>query len=126
MKTSIDCDFVSALSLFWGSAIMLPADYVFGLALALVVTLNLYFASRIERERVAMQWDRNGEPTWYAPKWIMMWGMVAFMAAVRLFIWLASTYAPQRVHGVQLGIVIFSVIAAGSHLFVLMKARAAR
>jgi hypothetical protein len=47
-----------------------------------------------------------------------MWGMVAFMAAVRLFIWLPSTYAPQRVHGVQLGIVIFSVIAAGSHLFV--------
>ena len=97
---------------------MLSADYVFGLALALVVTLNLYFASRIERERVAMQWDRNGEPTWYASKWIRMWGMVAFMAAVRLFIWLPSTYAPQRVHGVQLGIVIFSVIAAGSHLFV--------
>jgi hypothetical protein len=32
----------------------------------------------------------------------------------------------QRVHGVQLGIVIFSIIAAGSHPFVLMKARAAR
>jgi hypothetical protein len=53
-----------------------------------------------------------------------MWGMIAFMAAVRLFIWLASTYAPQHVHGVELGIVIFSLIAAGSHLFVLMKARA--
>ncbi|WP_167771704.1 hypothetical protein [Bradyrhizobium niftali] len=52
--------------------------------------------------------------------------MIAFMAAVRLFIWLASAYVPQRVHGVELGIVIFSVIAAGSHLFVLMKARAAR
>jgi hypothetical protein len=38
---------------------MLSADYVFGLALALVVMLNLYFASRIECERVAMQWDRN-------------------------------------------------------------------
>ena len=46
------------------------------------------------------------------------------MVAVRLFIWLASTYAPQSVHGVELGIVIFSVIAAGSHLFVLMKAKA--
>lgn len=105
---------------------MLPADYAFGLALAVVVALNLYFGPRIERERVAMQWGRNGEPTWYAPKWLAMWGMLAFMVAVRLFIWLASTYAPQRVHGVELGIVIFSVIAAGSHLFVLMKARAVR
>ncbi|WP_377831171.1 DUF1648 domain-containing protein (plasmid) [Bradyrhizobium lupini] len=105
---------------------MLPADYAFGLALALVIAFNLYFGPRIERERVAMQWGRNGEPTWYAPKWLAMWGMIVFMTAVRLFIWLASTYAPQRVHGVELGIVIFSVIAAGSHLFVLMKARAAR
>lgn len=104
---------------------MSPADYVFGLAVALFVTLNLYFAPRIERDRIAMQWGRNGEPTWSAPKWFAMWGVVVFMGAVRLFIWLVSTYAPQSVHGVELGIVIFSVVALASHLFVLMKARAA-
>lgn len=103
---------------------MLPADYVFGSAVAFVIGLNLYLGPRIESARVAMQWGSNGELTWCAPKWLAMWGMIAFMAAVRLFIWLASTYAPQHVHGVQLGIVIFSLIAAGSHLFVLMKARA--
>jgi len=102
---------------------MVPADYVFGFAIALVVASNLYLGPRIEGERVAMQWGPNGEPTWYAPKWLAMWGMIAFMAAVRLFIWLASTYAPQHVHGAELGIVIFSLITAGSHLFVLMKAR---
>jgi len=103
---------------------MVPADYVFGFAVALVVALNLYLGPRIESARVAMQWGSSGEPTWYAPKWLAMWGMIAFMAAVRLFIWLASTYAPQHVHGAELGIVLFSLIAAGSHLFVLMKARA--
>jgi hypothetical protein len=102
---------------------MVPADYVFGSAIALVVGLNLYLGPRIETDRVAMQWGPNGEPTWYAPKWLAIWGMIAFMAAVRLFIWLASTYAPKHVHGAELGIVIFSLIAAGSHLFVLMKAR---
>lgn len=102
---------------------MLPADYIFGFAVALVVGFSLYFGPRIERERVAMQWGPNGEPTWYAPKWLAMWGMIVFMASVRLFIWLASTYAPQHVHGAELGIVIFSLVAAGSHLFVLMKAR---
>jgi hypothetical protein len=104
---------------------MLPADYVSGLAVALVVTLNFYFGRRIEQDRIAMQWGRNGEPTWSAPKWFAMWGMVVFMGSVRLFIWLVSTYAPQSVHGVELGIVIFSVATLGSHLFVLMKARAA-
>jgi len=73
---------------------MVPADYVFGFAIALVVALNLYLGPRIESGRVVTQWDPNGEPTWYAPKWIAMWGMIAFMAAVRLLIWLASTYAP--------------------------------
>jgi hypothetical protein len=104
---------------------MLSADYVFGLALVSVVTFNLYFGPRIEQERIAMQWGLNGEPTWSAPKWLAMWGVVVFMLAVRLFIWLASTYAPQSVHGVELGIVILSVVTAGSHLLVLMKARAA-
>lgn len=103
---------------------MVPADYVFGFAIAFVVGSNLYLGSGIETERVAMQWGPNGEPTWYAPKWLAMWGMIAFMAAVRLFIWLAWTYAPKHVHGAELGIVIFSLIAAGSHLFILMKARA--
>ncbi|PWE78689.1 hypothetical protein XF30_19985 [Bradyrhizobium sp. SUTN9-2] len=103
---------------------MVPADYVFGFAIAVVIGANLYLGPRIASERVAMQWGPSGEPAWYAPKWLAMWGMIAFMAAVRLFIWLASTYAPQHVHGAELGIVIFSLIAAGSHLFVLMKARA--
>lgn len=103
---------------------MVTADYVFGSAIALVVALNLYFGPHIASERVAMQLGPAGEPTWYAPKWLAMWGMIAFMMTVRLFIWLASTYAPQHVHGVELGIVVFSLIAAGSHLFVLMKARA--
>lgn len=103
---------------------MVPADYVFGLAIALVIGSNLYLGPRIANERMAMQWGPNGEPTWYAPKWLAMWGTIAFMVAIRLFIWLVSTYAPQHVHGAELGIVIFSLIALGSHLFVLMKARA--
>lgn len=41
---------------------MLPADYVFALALALVVMFNLYFGPRIERERVAMQWAVTASP----------------------------------------------------------------
>lgn len=105
---------------------MLSADYVLGFAVALVVAFNIYFGRRIEGERVAMQWGRDGEPTWYAPKWLAMWGMIVFMAAVRLFIWLASVCTPQYVHGAELGMVVFSVIAAGSHLFVLTKATASR
>jgi hypothetical protein len=94
-----------------------------GFAIALAVGLNLHLGPRIASERVAMQWDPSGEPIWYAPKWLAMWGMIAFMAAVRLFIWLASTYAPKHVHGAELGTVIFSLTADG-HRLILMKARA--
>src|ERR1700761_8758655 len=105
---------------------MLPADYVFGAAVALIVASNLYFGSRIEQTRVAMQWRSDGEAAWRAPKWLAIWGVVFFMVAVRFVIWLASAYAPSSVHSAEPGIVIFSAVVAGSHLFVLMKARTER
>jgi hypothetical protein len=104
---------------------LLAADYVFGAAVVLVVGCSLYCGPRIKRERVAMQWGVDGKPTWPAPRWVAPWCMVPFMLAIRLFIWLASTYAPQSVHGAELGIVLFSVIAIGSHIFVLKMAEKA-
>jgi hypothetical protein len=104
---------------------LLAADYVFGAAVALVVGCNLYFGPRINRERVAMQWRSDGKPTWYASKWVALWGTVLFLLAVRLVIWLASTYAPQSVHGAELGIVLFSAIVTAAHVFVLKAAQRA-
>jgi hypothetical protein len=69
-----------------------------------------------------MQWGFDGKPTWYAPKQVALWGMVLFMLAIRFFIWLASTYAPQSVHGLEPGIVGFSVITAAVQIFVLKMA----
>ncbi|MEA2920697.1 MAG: hypothetical protein QOF07_660 [Bradyrhizobium sp.] len=39
--------------------------------------------------------------------------------------WLASTYTPQIVHGVEPGIVLFSVGVAAAHIFVLKAAEKA-
>jgi hypothetical protein len=104
---------------------MLAADYVFGLAIAFVVGCNLYLGTRIRADRIAMQWGSDGKPTWYAPKWLALWGVIPFMLAVRFFIWLATVYAPQSVHGVELGIALFSVVVVASHLFVLKRAERA-
>jgi Protein of unknown function (DUF1648) len=101
---------------------MLPADYFFAASVAFVVACNLHFGPRISSDRVAMQWGLDGSPNWYAPKWLALWGMVAFMLAVRLFIWLTATYAPQHVHGVQLGILGMSATVAAAHFFVLKTA----
>lgn len=102
---------------------MLAADYVFCAAILIVIGCSLYFGPRIKGERIAMQWGVDGRPTWYAPRQIGLWWMVAFMLAVRLFIWAASTYFPARVHGIDAGIIGLSVIGAGAHLYVLMAAR---
>jgi Domain of unknown function (DUF1648) len=104
------------------ASVVLSADYVFAAALAFVVGCSLYFRPRIQSDRVAMQWGVAGRPNWYAPKWLALWGTVPFMLILRLFIWLAVTYTPQLVHGVQSGIVIMSVTVAAAHLYTLNKA----
>ena len=48
--------------------------------------------------------------------------MLVFMLAVRLFIWWASAYIPQKVHDVQFGILIFSVGFPLAYLYVVKKA----
>ncbi|MDE5452328.1 hypothetical protein GWE18_05470 [Bradyrhizobium sp. CSA112] len=71
---------------------------------------------------MAMQWGLDGEPTWGAPKAVGLWGMVAFALAVRLLIWVASTYAPEKVHGAEIGLLLFSVIVAAVHVLTLRRA----
>jgi hypothetical protein len=105
---------------------VLPADYVFVVSLAFMAGCNLYFGPRIMSDGVAMQWGLDGRPNWYAPKWLALWWSVAFVLAIRLFIWLAASYAPQHVHGVQLGILIMSVGVPAAHLYTLRTAATAR
>jgi hypothetical protein len=87
-----------------------------------MIGCNLYGEPRIARERIAMQWGLDGQPTWDAPKRIVLWGMVVFMLMVRLIIWTATTFAPEEVHGADLGLILASVIIAASHIFIVLNA----
>jgi hypothetical protein len=101
---------------------MLAADFVFLIAVGFVIACNLYFEPRIKSDRIAMQWGADGKPTWSAPKRVALWGMVAFMLIVRVLIWASMTYTPETTHSPELGVALFSIIAALSHVFVLSKA----
>ncbi len=101
---------------------MSSADLIFWPVVALLAACNLYFAPRIRSDRIAMQWGFDGRPTWYAPKAVGLWGMVAFALAVRLLIWGLSTYAPTKVHGAEVGLLLFSVIFGASYVLMLRKA----
>ena len=101
---------------------MSSADLIFWPVVALLAACNLYFAPRIRSDRIAMQWGFDGRPTWYAPKAAGLWGMVGFALAVRLLIWGLSTYAPARVHGAEIGLLLFSVTFAASYALLLRKA----
>jgi hypothetical protein len=48
--------------------------------------------------------------------------MVVFMLIVRLIIWTAVTFAPDKVHGAEPGLVLASVIVAASHIFIVLQA----
>ncbi len=101
---------------------MLVADYVFWSAVIFMVACNLYYGPRIAGDRIAMQWGLDGRPTWFAPKGIALWGMVAFVLAVRLLIWAATSYVPEYVDGPETGLTFFSVIVTAAHLWVLRSA----
>jgi hypothetical protein len=100
----------------------MTAEYVFWIAVLVMAGCNLYFLPRITCDRIAMQWGLNGRPTWYAPKAVGLWGMVALALAVRLLIWAASTYIPEKVHGVEIGLSIGSVILLAGYLMTLVAA----
>ena len=101
---------------------MLAADYVVWPALAFIVVANLYYGPRIKSDRMAMQWALDGKPTWYAPKAMALWGIVAFALAVRLLIWAAMTYVPDKVNGAEIGLLLFSIIVVAVHLLMLRAA----
>lgn len=101
---------------------MLTADLAFVAALIVMVGCNLYFSPRIAGERIAMQWGLDGKPTWTAPKLAGMWGMVALAVIVRLVIYLAMAYTPDKVHAPEIGVLLFSIIIAAAHVFTLAMA----
>lgn len=101
---------------------MLAADWVFWPAVAFVAGCSLHYGSRIKNERMAMQWGLDGKPTWYAPTKIALWGTVALMLAVRLLIWAAMIYVPDRVNSPEIGLTLFSIIIATAHVWILRSA----
>jgi hypothetical protein len=48
--------------------------------------------------------------------------MLAFALGVWLLIWVAMTYTPDKVHGPEIGLLVFSVIVAAAHVWVLRAA----
>ena len=42
---------------------MMTADYAFAAAIAVMIAGSVYFAPRIARERIDMQWGLDGKPT---------------------------------------------------------------
>jgi hypothetical protein len=106
----------------WKEDRMLPADYVFWPVVAAMAASNLYFSQRVAGDRMAMQWDANGKPIRTAPKAVGLWSMVAFALAVRLLVWMLATYVPEKAHGAETAVLLFSLIVAASHV---IMARAA-
>lgn len=101
---------------------MMMADYVFWPAVVVMIACSFYFGSRIHGDRMAMQWGFNGEPTWFAPKGIGLFGLAAFALAVRGLIWAAMTWIPERVHGAEIGLLLFSLIVVATHVIMLRAA----
>lgn len=101
---------------------MLTADIALVAALFVMAGSNLHFAPRIKADRIAMQWSLGGIPAWSAPKLAAMWGPLVFAVVIRMTIWAAQTYAPDKVHGAEIGLTLFSAIIVVVHVVMLRSA----
>jgi hypothetical protein len=63
-----------------------------------------------------MQWGFNGKATWHAPRLIVLWFSLGIAVLVRLLILLLEVYDPSKLHGVSLGLILFSVIITIVHV----------
>ena len=91
-------------------------DVVFGLALIVMAAVSIYYAGRINAPKLPMQWGISVEPTWFAPRLIALWFSFGLAVLARLFIVLMETYAPQKLHDVSVGLIVFSVIITVIHI----------
>jgi hypothetical protein len=91
-------------------------NVVFGLALIVIAAASIYFSGRISAPALPMQWSIGGEPTWLAPRLVAIWFSFALAVLVRLLILVMETYNPQKLHGVSVGLIVFSVIITVVHI----------
>ncbi|CAO4152296.1 hypothetical protein LPLAFNJD_LOCUS3661 [Methylorubrum aminovorans] len=49
-------------------------------AIAAISAINLTYGGNIKTEKVPMQWGVNGQPTWFAPRAVGLWLIVAILA----------------------------------------------
>lgn len=101
---------------------MLAADLVFWPVIAFMIGCTSYFRPRIKGPRMAMQWGLDGKPIWTAPVAPGIWGLVALAILVRSAIWAAMTFAPEKVNGPDLGLLLCSLTFGASHFWILRAA----
>jgi hypothetical protein len=92
------------------------SDIVFGIALAVMAGVSIYFAGRVTAPRLPMQWGFDRKPTWFAPRLVALWFSVGLAVLVRLFILVLETHAPEKLNKASLGLILFSVIIATAHV----------
>lgn len=61
-----------------------------------------------------MQWSFDGQPTWHATDAVWLRSLLQF--------WVLSTEAPFDLHGAEIGLMLFSIIFAVSHVLVVETA----
>jgi hypothetical protein len=99
------------------------ADGIFVLSVAVMLGVSFYCRRRIQDNKIAVQWGLDGKTTWRAPRAVALWGPPVFAILVRGVIYAATNLTPDKVHHVDIGLVLFSIVVAGVHIVTLTRAR---
>ena len=84
--------------------------FVYCAVVAAMTVATSYFGNRITSTKIPMQWEANGQPTWYAAKSIALWTPICLtVVGGPLFLLVGD---PRMSEHAALGLLVFSVIMA--------------
>jgi hypothetical protein len=100
------------------SALILMVLMAFLLDIIFIGRSARYFSSRINSEKVPMQWGIDGNPIWFAPRLFGIWWQLYFTLIVGggLFV-MSLCVAKEKIPALCVAIVLVSVVGAATQVF---------
>jgi hypothetical protein len=85
------------------------ANLCFAIALCVIAASAVYYASRTDAPMVPMQWGFDGNPTWYAPKFVGLWFVFTTALMLRGIFFVVEHYNEQARVSIWYTLVVVSI-----------------
>jgi len=74
------------------------------------------------RESTDIDWGLSSRASWHVPTCLAIWGAPILMIGVRVLIWFGPVITPATDLSIQTLVIVFSVMFAIAHIWMMLRA----